>query len=115
MASYKLPQLSTVASQKRLLLSQGEIAYLLGNENAAKVSRHESFLHEPAFRAALAYEAIFRKSGRELFAGIYDRIGRAIASRAAILLERLESSKPTRRNARKQEALRAIISSYGDK
>lgn len=114
MASHKLPNYLR-SHRKRLLLSQGEIAYLLGNESAAKVSRHESFLHEPAFRAALAYEAVFQKSGRELFAGIYDRIGREIASRAATLLGRLENSKPTRRNARKQEALKMIVSLYENK
>lgn len=112
MASHKLPNYLR-AYRKRLSLSQDEIAYLLGNESGAKVSRYECFLREPAFRAALAYELIFQKSGKELFAGICDRVGKEVAARAKKLLRHLDDSKPTRRNARKKEALEAIISLFG--
>lgn len=112
MASHKLPNYLR-AHRKRLSLSQEEIAYLLGNESGAKVCRYECFLREPAFRAALAYELIFQKSGHELFAGICDRIGREVAARAATLIRQLDGRKPTRRNARKKEALGAITSLFG--
>jgi hypothetical protein len=114
MASYKLPNYLR-AYRKRLSLSQDEIAYLLGNESGAKVCRYECFLREPAFRAALAYELIFQKAGQELFAGIYDRIGGEVAARATTLIRQLAGQKLTRRNARKKEALEAIISLYGKK
>jgi hypothetical protein len=104
--------------RKRLSLSQDEVAYLLGNESGAKVCRYECFLREPAFRAALAYELIeliFQKSGQELFAGSYDRIGKEVAARAGTLMRQLDGSVATRRNARKKEALEGIISLFGKK
>lgn len=74
--------------RKRLALSQEEVAFLLGGtgENkGSKVSRDESFDREPGLRAALAYEAIYGKPVRELFAGLYDRMEQEVAKRAKLL------------------------------
>ena len=75
-------------NRKRLALSQEEVAFMLGGtgENkGSKVSRDESFDREPGLRAALAYEAIYGKPVRELFAGLYEEMEQDVAKRAKLL------------------------------
>ena len=74
--------------RKRLALSQEEVAFMLGGtgENkGSKVSRDESFDREPGLRAALAYEVIYGKPVRELFAGLYEQVEQDVAKRAKLL------------------------------
>ena len=75
-------------NRKRLKLSQEEVAFMLGGtgeSKGSKVSRDESFDREPGLRAALAYEVIYGKPIRELFAGLHEEIKRDVAARAKIL------------------------------
>lgn len=74
--------------RKRLALSQEEVAFMLGGtgENkGSKVSRDESFDREPSLRAALAYEVIYGKPVREVFAGLYEQVEQEVAKRAKLL------------------------------
>lgn len=74
--------------RKRLALTQEEVAFLLGfrgMSRGAKVCRDERFAHEPNLRTAMAYEAIYKKPMRELFAGLYERVEREVAGRAKTL------------------------------
>ena len=76
------------SNRTRLALSQEEVAFLLGGTGENKgstVSRYESFSREPSLTAALAYEVIYGKSVRELFAGLYEQVERDVAKRAKIL------------------------------
>jgi transcriptional regulator with XRE-family HTH domain len=86
--------------RKRLTLSQEEVAFLLGvrgMDKGIKVSRDENFVREPSLQTALAYEVIYGKPVRELFAGLYEQIDRDIAERARILMHRkTKKSKPKR-------------------
>ena len=78
-------------NRKRLALSQEEVAFMLGGtgENkGSKVSRDESFDREPGLRAALAYEAIYGKPVRELFAGLFEEMEQDVAKRAKLLTYR---------------------------
>jgi transcriptional regulator with XRE-family HTH domain len=78
-------------NRKRLSLSQEEVAFMLGGtgENkGSKVSRDESFDREPGLRAALAYEFIYGKPVRELFAGLYEEMEQDVAKRAKLLTYR---------------------------
>jgi len=93
------------ANRKRLALSQDEVAFLLGAQNGGKVCRHERFSREPSLETALAYEAIFKRSVNELFAGLYLKIENGVGERAKILASRKDSVKPNRRTAHKREAL----------
>lgn len=56
-----------------------------GENKGSKVSRDESFDREPGLRAALAYEVIYAKPVRELFAGLYEQMEQEVAKRAKIL------------------------------
>jgi transcriptional regulator with XRE-family HTH domain len=58
--------------RKKLGLTQREVSFLLGCHSGAKVSGYERFGTPPGASATIfAYEAIFQKPARELFAGIY--------------------------------------------
>src|SRR6266436_3509257 len=58
------------AYRKNSGLTQEEVAFLLGFDNANLVSRYEKRQRMPPVRTALAYEAIFGIPIAELFAGV---------------------------------------------
>src|SRR6266576_1911691 len=103
MSSPQLPNYLR-ANRKRLALSQDDVAFLLGTRSGAKVCRYERFVREPSLQTALAYEAIFKKSVRELFGGLYQKAEREVAERAKILAEK-KDDKPNRRSERRQQAI----------
>ena len=67
-----------------------------GESKGSKVSRDESFDREPGLRAALAYEVIYGKPIRELFAGLHEEIKEDVAGRAKILSFRKEKAQMRR-------------------
>lgn len=76
------------SKRKQFSLTQEEVAFLLGAkgiDRAGKVSRDEGSLRTPTLESALAYEAIYGKPVRELFAGLYERVAKEVSSRARIL------------------------------
>ena len=74
--------------RKRLALSQEEVGFLLGiagMNKGNKVCRDENFARAPSLQTALAYEAIYGRPGRELFADLYQQVEQEVAARAKIL------------------------------
>ena len=74
-------------NRKQFALSQEEVAFLLGvkgMDKGGKVSRDENYSRIPTLETALAYEAIYGKPVRELFAGLYEQIAPEVSSRAKI-------------------------------
>ena len=74
--------------RKRLTLSQEEVAFLLGvngMDKGIKVCRDENLAREPSLQTALAYEAIYGRPVRELFAGLYEQVEQKVAERAKFL------------------------------
>src|ERR1022692_2737361 len=57
MTSPQLPN-HLLSNRKRLALSQGEVAFLLGTESGAQVCRYEQFDRQPSLETALACEVI---------------------------------------------------------
>jgi hypothetical protein len=85
-------------------LSQEEVGFLLGIGGIGKgekVCRDENFVREPSLQDALAYEVIYGRPVRELFAGVYQEAEQAVAARAKILNFR----KLRNPDARKQETI----------
>jgi transcriptional regulator with XRE-family HTH domain len=80
--------------RRRLGLSQAELAYLLGVGSGTKICRYERFLLEPKLRTVLAYEILFQKPARELFAGLYVEIEAQVRRRAALLGQQNARGKP---------------------
>ena len=95
--------------RKRQTLSQEEVAFLLGvngMDKGIKVSRDENLAREPNLRIALAYEVIYGKPVRELFAGLYEQVEQEVAERAKLLnYRKTGKSKPKR-----QEVITNLVS-----
>jgi transcriptional regulator with XRE-family HTH domain len=92
------------SQRKHLSLSQEEVGFLLGIGGIGKgekVCRDENFVREPSLQDALAYEVIYGRPVRELFAGVYQEAEQAVAARAKILNFR----KLRNPDARKQETI----------
>jgi DNA-binding XRE family transcriptional regulator len=94
--------------RKRSALSQGDVAYLLGDQGSAKVCRHERFFHEPGLQTALAYEAIFGCPVSELFPGLFEKTQKQVRARAKQLEQKEFRGNAKRFTARKRQALAEI-------
>jgi len=79
----------------------GFLLGISGMNKGEKVCRDENFAREPSLQDALAYEAIYGVSVRELFAGRYQQAEKEVATRAKILSFR----KLRKIDARKQKAI----------
>ena len=93
--------------RKRLSLSQEEAGFLLGMKGmnkGVKVCRDEALTREPSLQTALAYEVIYGKPVRELFAGLYEQIEQEVVGRAKILTYR-KKKKP---NQKRDELLASL-------
>ena len=69
------------SQRRRLSLSQEEVGFLLGitgMHKGNKVCRDEKFVRAPSLPEALAYEAIYDRPVRELFAGLYQQAERDV-------------------------------------
>ena len=86
-------------------MTQEEVAFLLGvkgEDRGVKVCRDERLAREPSLATALAYEVIYQRPVRELFAGVYDQIEREVAARASILRLRKDRTAGDRAAYRRQ-------------
>ena len=77
-----------------------------GEDKGGKVCRDEKFKREPSLRSALAYEVIYGRPVRELFAGLYEQIEREVAERAKLLTYR----KVGNQNPKRHETLKNLAS-----
>jgi hypothetical protein len=86
------------------------VAFLLGlkgMDKGGKVSRDENYSRIPTLETALAYEAIYGKPIRELFAGLHEQIAHEVSLRAKILSYRKsETPDPKKQQALSELALR---------
>ena len=76
--------------RKQSGLTQEDVAFLLGCENAALVSRYEKRRRLPPLETALACEAVFGVPIAELFAGVRQRALRDVEKRRVELKTRLQ-------------------------
>ena len=79
-----------------MALSQDDVAFLLGTQSGAKVSRYEHFVRVPSLETALAFEAIFQKPAHELFGGLYQHVEAEVATRAKALAQREDCGQAKR-------------------
>lgn len=103
MASPLLPNYLR-ANRKRLALSQGDVAFLLGKQIGAKISRYENFAQAPSLENALAFEIIYGLSASELFGGLYGQLEKEIAERAKALVSK-NDPRSGGQAAKRREAL----------
>jgi transcriptional regulator with XRE-family HTH domain len=72
-------------------LTQQEVAFLLGGEDGAQISRYENRRRLPPIETALACEEVFGVPFAELFAGMRQSVGKDVAKRRLELRSRLEA------------------------
>jgi transcriptional regulator with XRE-family HTH domain len=113
MSSSSLPNY-LLSNRKRLALSQDEVAFLLGTGSGGKICRYEKFTRVPSLETALAFEAIFQRSTRELFGGLYQKVEQGVTARAKILADKKDFGKLTGKTAHKRQALTDIAAAKSD-
>jgi transcriptional regulator with XRE-family HTH domain len=91
--------------RKRAGLTQREVAFLLGCQNGAQVSRYEKRRRVPPLRTALACEAVFGAPVSDLFNGLHERAGEEIQKRLLELRSRLQG-KPAKASETRLLALK---------
>jgi transcriptional regulator with XRE-family HTH domain len=88
--------------RRRTGLTQREVAFLLGCEDGAQISRYEKRKRVPPLQTALACEAVFGVPVSELFGGMRQTVGTQIDRRLKQLRSRLEAQPVQGREARLQ-------------
>lgn len=87
-------------NRKHSGLTQQEVAFLLGCENGAQVSRYEKRRRLPPLETALACEEVFGIPIAELFAGVQQEVSRDIGKRRLELKARLMTETEKASDAR---------------
>jgi transcriptional regulator with XRE-family HTH domain len=82
-------------NRKQSGLTQQEVAFLLGCENSAQVSRYEKRHRLPPLETALACEEVFGIPIAELFAGMRLSVKKDIAKRRLELMSKLQAKALT--------------------
>ena len=86
--------------RKKSGLTQRDVAFLLGCQNGAQVSRYEKRRRLPPLQTALACEAVFGIPVSELFAGLREKVGKEIEKRLLELRSRLQTKSSKGSEAR---------------
>ena len=94
--------------RKRGGLTQDEMAYLLGCQDGAKVSRYERLHRQPNLETALGCQVVFGVPAHELFPGMYKQVEQNIIPRAQLLSKQVTHGTPDPYTNRKIEALNSI-------
>jgi transcriptional regulator with XRE-family HTH domain len=94
--------------RRRSGLTQAELAFLLGADDGAQVSRYERLSRRPSFQTALGLQAVFGVPAETLLPVVSAEVERKIISRAHLLSRRLERHSDSARTKRKIRFLTSI-------
>src|SRR5689334_14362710 len=92
-------------------LTQRELTYLLGQTHDSTVSRYERNDRVPSLRTLMGYEAIFGKTLRELFAGVFEAMAPGVLARARRMSRKLDAIPQTPEIKVKVDFLNDVIAS----
>lgn len=95
--------------RKRIGLTQKELAFLLGCNHAAKVSRYERFNQTPHLATVIAYEVVFQTVSRQLFGGLFEMIETETRQRIRQLLKIKMKCLGNQRNQLKIDNLQQLM------
>lgn len=95
--------------RKRIGLTQKELAFLLGFNHPAKISRYERSSQNPRLITVIAYEVVFQTVSRNLFGGLFERVETETRQRIRQLLEMKLECAITKRNQQKISHLEQLI------
>jgi transcriptional regulator with XRE-family HTH domain len=99
--------------RRRSGLTQAELAFLLGAEDGAQVSRYERPSRSPNLRTALGLQAVFGVSADRLVPGIYAEVDRSVIRRVRLLSRQLERHSDSARSKRKLRFLLSVMARGG--
>lgn len=99
--------------RRRSGLTQAEVAFLLGAEDGAQVSRYERLSRRPSFRTALGLQAVFGVPADLLAPGISAEVDRNIIRRARLLSRQLQRHSDSARTKRKLRFLLSVMARGG--
>lgn len=110
-ASMTSPRLQNYlrSGRKRLALTQGEVAFLMGRRGGSKICGYESFSVVPTLETALAFEIIYGTPVHELFSGMRESLAEDIRNRAKIIRHRVSFKKTNPRGQKKRQAVESLI------
>lgn len=95
-------------------LSQRELAFLLGVQSGAKVSRYERLVRTPNLHDAFACQALFGVAAHEIFPAAFHAVEEALVPPARILVAQLSQEVPTAEVEQKLGLLLALIEQGDD-
>jgi DNA-binding XRE family transcriptional regulator len=97
------------ALRRKSMLSQADVAFLLGTSTGTRVSRHETGQCIPPLEVVLAYAVIFDAAIDDIYHEEAARIIKRICTRARTLHEGLADSASTPLSKERRVALAEII------
>jgi transcriptional regulator with XRE-family HTH domain len=90
MATRRLPNYLRTY-RKHSGLSQSDVSFLIGLNDASELSRYERSVRQPSLRTALACQEVYGKPVSELFAGLSDSVRSDSRKRMKKLQTRLQA------------------------
>jgi transcriptional regulator with XRE-family HTH domain len=96
------------AYRRRLGLAQSDMALLLGDHSASRVSRYERGRRLPPLLIALTYQVIFGATSAELFAKEYAAALRGVRDRAKKLAA-MSHPKNARRAEQRKRSINLLL------
>ena len=80
-------------NRKKGGLTQDEMAFLIGCQSGAKISRFERLARQPNLETALACQVVFGIPAHELFPGMFAEVEKIVTERARLLSGRLQAKR----------------------
>ena len=99
--------------RKRGGLTQDEMAFLLGCQSGAKISRFERLARQPNLETALACQVLFGVPAHELFPGVFAEVEKTVTERARQLMARLRTARGQSRSRLRRKL--AVLSGPGSR
>jgi transcriptional regulator with XRE-family HTH domain len=99
--------------RRRWGLTQRELAFLIGGQSGAAISRLEQLKRTPSLAALIACEVLFGVGHTEIFPDSYTQVRQAVMARANELYEALQGN-PSRATRAKLDFLESVLARGGD-
>ena len=90
-------------------LTQEELAYLLGYQSGAKISRLEQIEPAQVLSLGFAFELLFGVDAREIYPALYEAVRETVVQRIRELEARLQTARPTQKTVIKRRLLEEAL------
>ena len=90
-------------------LTQEELAFLLGYQSGAKISRLEQIDPPQVFSLGFAFELLFGVDAREIYPALFEAVRETVIHRLNELETKLQAVRPTQKTIIKRRLLREAL------